>query len=224
MGQFSKTILILSKLSLTQGIYWWHLLATVFTTIAVKWCFSNFIILSTFISWCWFAASSDIKTWLWYTESKEKSEKGRPSQVAVLTSKGAYIQSLSGVATRQVDLCTCPPESKGLNGVQLHIQSRQTQQYITCLRLHPWNSFCCGNSEQKIHPKDRRRGEEPLIAWVQLKGQPAVTAFLWLPPTIDILSIRKHFLFHLYIFSLPYLFVHLLSVQICTFLILLSWL
>ena len=39
------------------------------------------------------------------------------------------------------------------------------------------NSGCFGNSGQNEHLKDRRN-KEPLIAWVQLEGQQAVTYYL----------------------------------------------
>ena len=43
-------------------------------------------------------------------------------------------------------------------------------------KLHPWNGSCYGNSVQSVYFKDRGRSEEPLITWVQIEGELAVTS------------------------------------------------
>lgn len=45
------------------------------------------------------------------------------------------------------------------------------------------NGSGCGNGGQKTYSKDRAGGREPLIAQVQLEGQPTIRSSGWLPPT-----------------------------------------
>ena len=52
--------------------------------------------------------------------------------------------------------------------------------HISLSKLCPWNSYYCGNGEQKVHSKDRGGGEGPRIAQVQL----LVMSSQWSPPTV----------------------------------------
>lgn len=58
---------------------------------------------------------------------------------------------------------------RGLNGVQSHVPSRQSQQHPVSLKIAP-----AMRTGQSVNSKDRGGGEGPLSALVQLDGQPVV--------------------------------------------------
>lgn len=64
-----------------------------------------------------------------------------------------------------------------LEWVQSYIPSRWSPQHLPLSRLHPWNSFSGRKDRQSVHSEDQGRGEEPLVAQIQLTGQPAFTPF-----------------------------------------------
>lgn len=77
---------------------------------------------------------------------------------------------------------------RGLNWVQSYIYSKWCQPYLILSRIHPWSSSSYGNLEQNVPSKHSRGAEEPLMAGVQLVGQPVVTSSQWLSP-IDVNSV-----------------------------------
>ena len=101
-------------------------------------------------------------------------ERGSPLQTAKWqVSK----ETCLGAATRKLHLCIKVYMYRVLEWVQSYIPSRWSPQHLPLSRLHPWNSFSGRKDRQSVHSEDQGRGEEPLVAQIQLTGQPAFTSF-----------------------------------------------
>lgn len=140
----------------------------------------------------------DIRNWLPCTEGREWWRKEANHSRLVdgrLINKGTYLRGLSSVTTRWVYLCTHLPNCKslhrGLNGVQACIPSRGSQLHIALSRIYPWKWLPPWQKSEESNSKDRGGGEEPLIAWVQLRVQWAITTSRWPPPTVFGVEVGK---------------------------------
>ena len=136
---------------------------------------------------------------LTHRQTKERSRQGAQDwQVPGLINQGTYTWDLSWVLTRCIDLCTYLPVSSvyiealiGFSHIDM-VQVVSTTHCSMCLcsvSLRHYALCLCKQRplwEQKnIHFKDRGAGGEPLIAWVHLMGQLAVTCSQWPPATTE---------------------------------------
>lgn len=97
-----------------------------------------------------------------------------------------YLQDLTWEAARQINLCTSFQNLKilyrHLKGVQSTIPSRCFQQHIAISRLYLWKQIPLWEQQTECSFQGRRRSL-PLIAQVQLMGQPNAMSSGWVALT-----------------------------------------